>query len=88
MKERRKHAARRVEVVWLDSLVVQGTWHGPHELAENLDPNELAHCSVGYVAAENEHAIVLATSTNRRGDVFAGCIAIPKCSVVDGPRDL
>lgn len=53
---------KRVEIEWLDSLVIDGGLWIDADMIDEDDRDQMLHRSVGYLVSESDETLVLATS--------------------------
>ena len=73
-------------VVWEDS-VSHGpdTWVGISDIRKELaDPRTLLHRTAGFVIAEDDRSITIASSVSDSEEWASGTITIPKCAIIRG----
>lgn len=85
-----------VEIIWIDSLMLNsGEWIDTAEALESMKFENMRHKTVGYLVAQNEYAVCIATSVNdmetEKGTRASGCTVIPlsaitKRTVLKGPK--
>ncbi len=78
-------SVRRVEVEWVDSMVLDyGEWGDRMDFEESMEPEAMTHRSCGYLISENEHAILVATSCykSEQVDRAQGVALIPRGAIL------
>jgi hypothetical protein len=75
-----------IEVKWIDSLILQhGEWMDRDDL--DLSNENMRHSSVGYLVAESDDAICLASSHNDQPEEpinrISGGVVIPKVAIIE-----
>lgn len=70
---------KRVEVKWLDSVRVEAVWDDEID----VKPRDLRHTSVGFLAKQNRHYVVVCSSKQDTSANVLGCIVIPRRAIVE-----
>lgn len=75
-----------VEVVWLDSLILNhGEWMDLDDLLADLKEESMVHNTVGYLLADTDVAIAIGLSINAQYDMptnrVSGGMIIPKSAI-------
>lgn len=68
---------------WLDSLVLaDGGWDSREGHEEAMSVKAMTQRSCGYLFAENDEAVLVASSVDNAGGRAAGVVAIPRCVII------
>ena len=78
---------KRVQVEWLDSMT-DGGWSDRDDAIRRAEhPDVLRVTSVGYLIADTDEWLLLATSHGPHADIVQGCVQIPR-EIVREVREL
>jgi hypothetical protein len=72
---------KRVQVEWVDSMA-DGGWSDREDAIRRAEnPDVMNVSSVGYLVAEADDRLLLASSFGPHADIVQGCVQIPSAAV-------